>query len=216
MKEVGSMPVEKNSLSILLGYLVIMLCQLASQKIFWSSKYLYIILTIVTLLGAFLLLFLNRKYPYQNKIEKNKSKSSAFVFWGVLGILLICFGQFLTLELSHLLSGSSFASQNTNQLLTILHQSPFYFLNIVIASPIIEELIFRKVFFGNLTYYFKPWIAAIISSVLFVIAHHDGHFLTYFVMGCILEFIYYKSHDLKGSIISHMGFNLLTIILFGK
>ena len=56
---------------------------------------------------------------------------------------------------------------------------------------------------------------AIISSFLFVIAHHDGHFLTYFVMGCIFEFIYYKAHDIRASMIAHAGLNLITLLLWG-
>lgn len=216
MKEVDLMALEKNSLSILLGYVVIMLCQILAQKLFWSSTLLYIVLTIIGILGTGLLLFLNHKFKFQNQIEKDKSPATAkIILWGLAGTVLVIIGQWLTLHLSHLLFHTPLFSNNTDQFLTIFHQTPFYAIDIVLITPIIEELIFRKVFFGNLTAYFKPWIAAIISSTLFAFAHQDGHFLTYFVMGLIFEFIYFKTHDIKASMISHVGLNLIVLLCNG-
>ena len=214
-KEVELMAIEKNSLSILIGYLAFMLIQMLAQKLCWGTQILYPLLTIIGLLGAFVIWKLNQKYSYQNIIEKKQSNLKKTILWGLSGALLVILGQAVTLTLAHVLFHQSLISQNTNALITVFHHSPIYLLDIVIATPIVEELIFRKIFFGNLTYYFKPWIAAIISSFLFVIAHHDGHFLTYFVMGCIFEFIYYKAHDIRASMIAHAGLNLITLLLWG-
>ncbi|KRM52460.1 CAAX family protease [Ligilactobacillus araffinosus DSM 20653] len=214
-KEVELMAIEKNSLSILIGYLALMIAQMLAQKICWGTQMLYPVLTVIGLLGALIIWKLNQKYSYQNTIEEKRSNLKKIILWGLSGALLIILGQAVTLTLVHVLFHQSLISQNTNALITIFRHSPIYLLDIVITTPIVEELIFRKVFFGNLTYYFKPWIAAIISSFLFVIAHHDSHFLTYFVMGCIFEFIYYKAHDIRAAMIAHAGLNLITLLLWG-
>ena len=214
-KEVELMAIEKNSLSILIGYLAFTLIQMLAQKLCWGTQILYPLLTIIGLLGAFVIWKLNQKYSYQNIIEEKQSNLKKIILWGLSGALLVILGQAVTLTLAHVLFHQSLISQNTNALITVFHHSPIYLLDIVIATPIVEELIFRKIFFGNLTYYFKPWIAAIISSFLFVIAHHDSHFLTYFVMGCIFEFIYYKAHDIRASMVAHAGLNLITLLLWG-
>lgn len=214
-KEVELMAIEKNSLSILIGYLALMIAQMLAQKLCWGTQMLYPVLTVIGLLGALIIWKLNQKYSYQNTIEEKRSNLKKIILWGLSGALLIILSQAVTLTLVHVLFHQSLISQNTNALITIFRHSPIYLLDIVITTPIVEELIFRKVFFGNLTYYFKPWIAAIISSFLFVIAHHDSHFLTYFVMGCIFEFIYYKAHDIRAAMIAHAGLNLITLLLWG-
>lgn len=214
-KEVELMAIEKNSLSILIGYLALMIAQMLAQKLCWGTQMLYPVLTVIGLLGALIIWKLNQKYSYQNTIEEKRSNLKKIILWGLSGALLIILGQAVTLTLVHVLFHQSLISQNTNALITIFRHSPIYLLDIVITTPIVEELIFRKVFFGNLTYYFKPWIAAIISSFLFVIAHHDSHFLTYFIMGCIFEFIYYKAHDIRAAMIAHAGLNLITLLLWG-
>ncbi len=213
-KEVELMAIEKNSLSILIGYLALMIAQMLAQKLCWGTQMLYPVLTVIGLLGALIIWKLNQKYSYQNIIEEKQSNLKKTILWGLSGAVLVILGQAVTLTLAHVLFHQSLISQNTNALITVFHHSPIYLLDIVIATPIVEELIFRKIFFGNLTYYFKPWITAIISSFLFVIAHHDGHFLTYFVMGCIFEFIYYKAHDIRASMIAHAGLNLITLLLW--
>ena len=205
------MAIEKNSLSILIGYLALMIAQMLAQKLCWGTQMLYPVLTVIGLLGALIIWKLNQKYSYQNIIEEKQSNLKKIILWGLSGALLVILGQAVTLTLAHVLFHQSLISQNTNALITVFH----HLLDIVIATPIVEELIFRKIFFGNLTYYFKPWIAAIISSFLFVIAHHDSHFLTYFVMGCIFEFIYYKAHDIRASMVAHAGLNLITLLLWG-
>lgn len=207
------MDVEKNSLSILIGYLILTVSQMIVQKICWGSKILYLVLTIVSLIGAFILWKLNHKYKCQNIIDTPKTNFKKILLWGIIGTVLIIGGQFVTLNLCHFLLHQPLSSQNTNAFLTIFRQSPIYLIDIVVVTPIVEELIFRKVLFGNLTYYFNFWIAAFISSFLFGIAHHDGHFLTYFVMGCLLEFIYYMAHDIRSSIIAHAGLNLIVLII---
>ena len=148
------MDVEKNSLSILIGYLILTVSQMIVQKLCWGNEILYPILTIVGLIGAFILWKLNHKYKYQNIIDTPKKDWKKILLWGITGTILVIAGQLVTINICHFLFHQPLSSQNTNALLTIFHQSPIYLIEIVIVTPIVEELIFRKVLFGNLTYYF--------------------------------------------------------------
>ena len=51
-KEVELMAIEKNSLSILIGYLALMIAQMLAQKLCWGTQMLYPVLTVIGLLGA--------------------------------------------------------------------------------------------------------------------------------------------------------------------
>ena len=157
-KEVELMAIEKNSLSILIGYLALMIAQMLAQKLCWGTQMLYPVLTVIGLLGALIIWKLNQKYSYQNIIEEKQSNLKKIILWGLSGALLVILGQVVTLTLAHVLFHQSLISQNTNALITVFHHSPIYLLDIVIATPIVEELIFRKIFFGNLTYVTVPFI----------------------------------------------------------
>lgn len=72
-KEVELMAIEKNSLSILIGYLALMIAQMLAQKLCWGTQMLYPVLTVIGLLGALIIWKLNQKYSYQNIIEEKQS-----------------------------------------------------------------------------------------------------------------------------------------------
>jgi membrane protease YdiL (CAAX protease family) len=91
----------------------------------------------------------------------------------------------------------------------------------VVFAPFFEETIFR-VFFFNLGLRFGGfWIAAIVSGLLFGIAHGD---LVYTAIplalgGMILCGVYYRSENAWASMISHSCFNavsILAIVFFPK
>ena len=130
-KEVELMAIEKNSLSILIGYLAFMLIQMLAQKLCWGTQILYPLLTIIGLLGAFVIWKLNQKYSYQNIIEEKRSNLKKIILWGLSGALLVILGQAVTLTLAHVLFHQSLISQNTNALITVFRHSPIYLLDIV-------------------------------------------------------------------------------------
>ncbi len=100
-KEVELMAIEKNSLSILISYLALMIAQMLAQKLCWGTPMLYPVLTVIGLLGALIIWKLNQKYSYQNIIEEKQSNLKKIILWGLSGALLVILGQAVTLTLAH-------------------------------------------------------------------------------------------------------------------
>ena len=98
----------------------------------------------------------------------------------------------------------------------------FYYINFC-CRPILEEYVFRKVFFGELYDRIKGnriiafLIASIVSSLLFALAHNDIKFiLIYFGMGMILSLAYTLTKRISVPILIHMfqnGFVVMQIFL---
>ena len=83
----------------------------------------------------------------------------------------------------------------------------------MIAAPIMEEIIFRRVFFANLIKPTNIYIAAIISAVIFAFMHQDTRFLVYVAMGLWFAFIYYKSKNIYVSAGSHIIMNAIVLTM---
>lgn len=208
------MTLKKNSLSLLLGYLILVLCQQLNFRLIGNNDLLYPLQTIINLAGALVLLFLSKHFNHQNQLEEKAAPVWwQFTAWAGGGALALLLFQkiFLWFEITFL--SQPVISENTSQLTAIAAKYPYYLLVIIVTEPIIEELLFRKVLFGNLTFWFKPWQAALFSSLLFSLAHGDGHFLTYSVIGLILCFIYAKTGKLSAAMTSHVLMNLLVLLI---
>ena len=59
-------------------------------------------------------------------------------------------------------------SENTARLMDIARTTPWFLIVISIIGPILEEIVFRKILFGTLYKKFNFFIAAIISSLVFL------------------------------------------------
>lgn len=86
----------------------------------------------------------------------------------------------------------------------------FLFLNIVIAVPIFEELMFRGIILSGLKSNHNAPVALIISSLLFGILHVDIVGST--VLGLWLGWVYLKTNNITLCIIAHAACNLFTFI----
>lgn len=91
------------------------------------------------------------------------------------------------------------------------------FIGIVIAPPIVEELIFRKVLYGFVDRSFGYIAAIIISSLVFALLHIQGDYIqliVYFPLGLVLGYVYHKSnHNIWVVIGVHMLNNFYNWLL---
>lgn len=93
-------------------------------------------------------------------------------------------------------------------------------LAIAVVAPVVEETFFRGLLFGSLRAKLGFWLAMPISALLFSLAHIPSVGLlgaitllpVLFLAGCVLAFLYEKTHSLYPSIVAHMTFNLLGVI----
>ena len=90
----------------------------------------------------------------------------------------------------------------------------FFFLLVVVAAPVLEELIFRGIMLDGLLKKYSPIKAILISSILFGLVHlNPWQFITALSFGIFSGWIYYKTKNVSFSIIIHAANNLGAFLL---
>ncbi len=171
----------------------------------------FVIQTVDYLVGAILLIWLASRMRTKNVVEKQPSNWFMTFIWGLIGLVLVIVGQVIILKMTALL-GQSTTSTNTTTLLTVGQQYPAFFLAIIFGAPIMEEIVFRKVIFGNLSAVTGQIGAALISSVLFSFAHADGHFILYAFIGLLFCWLYQHTGRIQTSMTAHILMNASVVL----
>uniref|UniRef100_UPI0032170A4F CPBP family intramembrane glutamic endopeptidase n=1 Tax=uncultured Draconibacterium sp. TaxID=1573823 RepID=UPI0032170A4F len=90
----------------------------------------------------------------------------------------------------------------------------FAFLLMVVAAPILEELIFRGIILDGLLKKYSPEKSILISSLLFGLVHlNPWQFVTGLVIGIFSGWVYCRTRSLALSIIIHASANLTGFLL---
>lgn len=90
----------------------------------------------------------------------------------------------------------------------------FGFFSFVIFGPINEEILNRAVILEYLRQHYSLKTSIIYSSIIFMFAHlHPGLYISSFILGLVLAYIYSKWKNLWYPIILHMLINLHPFIL---
>jgi len=88
------------------------------------------------------------------------------------------------------------------------------FLMIVIAAPVLEELIFRGIMLDGLLKIFSPAKAILISSALFMLTHFDPwQFVSAFLGGVFYGWVYYRTKTVSFTIIMHAAAYLSNLLV---
>ena len=90
-----------------------------------------------------------------------------------------------------------------------------FFFMVVIAAPIVEEIICRGLIMKHILGKW-PWLGALVASVFFVILHGPDNwidFMTYFILSAGITLIYLKTRRLEYAIMAHMCQNLIAALL---
>lgn len=107
----------------------------------------------------------------------------------------------------------SLTSVNGNAQETIVNV-PIIYVYSILVSPIVEELICRKYLFSWLDKKFGFVIAAFLSSTMFAIPHFNVYLvLGYIWLGLVWSWHYKKSGNILVSIVSHLIYNYIAILL---
>jgi membrane protease YdiL (CAAX protease family) len=92
----------------------------------------------------------------------------------------------------------------------------FFALFACLAAPLVEEFVFRGFIFNALLRYAPAGVAAVLSALLFGLAHADPNSLNAVLPlaggGVVLALVYYRTGALTASMISHAVFNLASVI----
>jgi membrane protease YdiL (CAAX protease family) len=81
----------------------------------------------------------------------------------------------------------------------------------IIFAPIAEEVIFRGFLFGGLRKWFAPWLAVIVSGLLFGLVHAElGVIIPISLIGMLLAVIYLQANSILASMGTHFLFNTVS------
>ena len=164
-------------------------------------------------IGLAIILFLLRKEMRKTRLERSGSPIGYSIIWAVFGIFLALFAQSLAANIERLI-GIPMGSENTQQILKIINTFPLAILVSSIFGPILEEIVFRKILFGTFYKRFNFFVSAIISSVIFALAHTEPqHILLYSSIGFTFAFLYIRTKHILVPIFAHVAMNTLVVII---
>ena len=162
----------------------------------------------ITLIIIILLLLPERKIHVRTQASIGTS-----ITWAILGLIMLFIAQTVAAILEQMLFGEPRQSQNTAQIIHLAKVSPYVVIVVSIVGPILEEIIFRKIIFGSIYKKTNFIIGAIVSSLLFALAHMDNHILVYAFVGFTLAYLYKKTGRIWVSMFAHAGMNTVVVLL---
>jgi uncharacterized protein len=134
------------------------------------------------------------------------------ILWIVVGVAAAFAGQMLAAMIEMAL-GIVPGSENTSNLLEAVRDVPAFVLIVVIFAPVLEEIIFRKIIFGEIYKRTNFFVAVLISALLFGVVHMELlHLLTYFSMGVVFAGLYVLTKRIIVPIVVHSLMNLTVVI----
>jgi uncharacterized protein len=144
--------------------------------------------------------------------ERGNNKGS-LIRWAILGVFLAFFAQYVGAIIEHLL-GITQSSENTKDILKIIDEFPLAIIVSSVFGPILEEIVFRKIIFGGLHKRLNFFLSAIISSVIFALAHMDfQHIIVYTTMGFTFAYLYVKTKHIIVPMFAHVVMNTTVVIV---
>ena len=205
------MSYQRNQFFTLLAYIVLLTLGTVLSMFGITGSPYFVSVTLAAVVVTGLMIYLVKQSGH-NDFEETTTLNHdlQWIILGTVGAIIVQFGIGFA---DQLLFHASTSSQNTLQLLLMVKEYPYYFIYVMIAAPIMEEIIFRRVFFSNLIKPTNIYIAAIISACLFAFMHQDTRFLVYVAMGLWFSFIYYKSKNIYVSAGSHIIMNAIVLTL---
>ena len=158
----------------------------------------------------FLLFFL-----WKSKIKISWSEFTTVNLKNLLLIIPLAIGvEFMFFGTMHLFE--RLFNRNYHSLQT---KSTYYLsvIHILVASPVIEEILYRRIFLHQFLRQYSSWVAIIASTFIFVIPHvptiiYPELFIPYFITGLFLGIVYYKTQSVLLCMMSHFILNAITFL----
>ena len=124
--------------------------------------------------------------------------------FAVIALTLLLFGFFYPLK--YLISGfPEKISQVSIGLIALSAMAPF-----------VEEPLFRWTLLNGLLARYKAFVAILISSLAFMLAHSPHTYFSSFIVGLVLGYVFYRTKSITACIAVHLVTNLLSIFLLSR
>lgn len=176
-----------------------------------SSWYIYTLLIVsFYLIGAPVFYLLVKNIPVKETKEKKRLKWYEFIC-----ILIMCLAAMYIFNMIgvviNLVIGMMTGNMNLNPLNSVIGDLDLLPTVLIagIASPIVEELVFRKVLLGRLRAY-GDVIAILVSGLCFGLYHGNiAQFLYASALGFIFAYVVIRTGDIRYTIALHICINVL-------
>ena len=166
--------------------------------------------TLIVSLLIFLPIFFNRRRYFVSVDTKIKNNVLLFIN---IGLIIASVGIVSSFVLN------LFKMSGLEEVNNMFNSNGFVmaFVVTVLMAPVVEEIIFRGLIFNRMNSKWNTWIAIIISSFLFGLAHGNlPQMINAFVIGFAFAYFYNKYHTLWPCIVGHVFNNFISNILILK
>jgi uncharacterized protein len=168
---------------------------------------------LVSYVGAFgLALFIGMKRKQQYE-QRTQVFSFARVSWPLyLVLFLITLALIMPIDfLSSLIPMPEYFREMFRE---VIRNDVFSILAVVVAAPLLEELLFRGVILDGFLKIYTPKSAIVLSAILFGLAHmNPWQFIGAFILGILIGWVYWKTDSLWPCIFIHLVNNGVASIL---
>ena len=171
----------------------------------------------IGLLSSYLPYFIKNNFGEQQNIQKEKLRisKSKFILFAIIILFFNVMAYFFTSgidnsfnSLGHTIFKGELKPKDVSQTVSLILYS-------IIIAPIIEELIYRGFIQDRLKKYGDVF-AIVVSSLLFGIIHGNiPQFITSFLLGLVLGYVYLVTNSVKTTIFLHM-FNNAYVTLYNE
>ncbi|MCA1056955.1 CPBP family intramembrane metalloprotease [Rossellomorea aquimaris] len=155
-----------------------------------------------------------RKSETSTRLERSSPLNvGSSVGWAIAGVFIAFFAQSIAIQIEYAI-GIEMGSENTQAIIGIIEKVPVTMLVAAIIGPILEEIVFRKIIFGVLYEKMNFFFAALISSVIFALAHFEPeHVILYSAMGFTFAFLYVRTKRILVPIFAHVAMNTSVVLI---
>ena len=169
-----------------------------------------VVIAAVITIAILAIFFSIRKEKMSEKINFHKASAKSIGVCAIVGIAL----NFITVAALISLPDSIIAGYGESASGIMNQNIVMSMLSTVIAAPIVEEIIFRGLIFDRLKKGMPTVVAAIISSILFGLAHGQIVWIIYaMILGFVLCYVYSKTGSIRTTIALHMGYNFTSTFI---
>ncbi len=179
-----------------------------ANEIFTSNYFMWAMQVLGPYIIAFPILLLITKGLPRARYKSSKLAAGEFLTVFLISCGVMVFGSVI----SNLISAAieiAFGVPVVDVTSDIILSTPLWIILavVVVIGPIVEEIIFRKVFIDRMSIY-GDRLAIVVSSVLFGLFHGNISQLIYATaLGCVLGYVYTKTRKIKYTVALHILLN---------
>ncbi|TFB13689.1 CPBP family intramembrane metalloprotease [Filobacillus milosensis] len=145
---------------------------------------------------------------------RNRPGIPYIIKWAVIGFFLAFLAQYVANIINITILDLDQSSENTKLIMDIIDENVYFILLPILFAPLLEEIIFRKIIFGQLYKKMNFFFSAVISALIFSLLHFDFTFvLTYLAMGLVFAYLYVKTQRIIVPILVHMAMNTTVVLI---